>query len=91
MKIQLTAPLRASGSIALPTSKSISNRALLIAALCGDEPHVSRPALCDDTAVMVDALSRHDGELINVGAAGTAMRFLTAYFATREGLMPCAR
>ena len=86
MKIQLTAPLRASGSIALPTSKSISNRALLIAALCGDEPHVSRPALCDDTAVMVDALSRHDEELINVGAAGTAMRFLTAYFATREGV-----
>ncbi len=86
MKIQLTAPQRASGSIALPTSKSISNRALLIAALCGDEPHVSHPAWCDDTAVMVDALSRHEGGDINVGAAGTAMRFLTAYFATREGV-----
>lgn len=86
MRIQLTAPPRACGSIALPTSKSISNRALLIAALCGDEPHVSRPALCDDTAMMVDALSRHDGGQINVGAAGTAMRFLTAYFAAREGL-----
>ena len=86
MNIQLTAPQRASGSIALPTSKSISNRALLIAALCGDEPHVSRPAWCDDTAVMVDALSRREGGDINVGAAGTAMRFLTAYFATREGV-----
>ena len=86
MNIQLTAPQRASGSIALPTSKSISNRALLIAALCGDKPHVARPAWCDDTAVMVDALSRREGGDINVGAAGTAMRFLTAYFATREGV-----
>ncbi len=86
MNIQLTAPQRASGSIALPTSKSISNRALLIAALCGDEPYVARPAWCDDTAVMVDALSRREGGDINVEAAGTAMRFLTAYFATREGV-----
>ena len=86
MNIQLTAPQRASGSIALPTSKSISNRALLIATLCGDEPHVARPAWCDDTAVMIDALSRREGGDINVGAAGTAMRFLTAYFATREGV-----
>ena len=69
-------------------SKSISNRALVIAALCGERAQVLRPALCDDTAVMIDALSRHDeGDIdINVGAAGTAMRFLTAYFATREGM-----
>ena len=84
MNLQLTAPARANTTIALPTSKSISNRALLIAALCGGEPQVLRPALCDDTAVMIEALSRHGGE-INVGAAGTAMRFLTAYFATRAG------
>ena len=79
------APPRADASIALPTSKSISNRALLIAALCGGDVQVLRPALCDDTEVMIDALSRQGGD-INVGAAGTAMRFLTAYFATREGI-----
>ena len=84
MKVTLTAPGRVDGSVALPTSKSITNRALMIAALCGDRPNVLRPALCDDTAVMVDALSRQEGD-IDVGAAGTAMRFLTAYFATREG------
>lgn len=83
MTVQLTAPQQASGSIALPTSKSITNRALLIAALCDDDVRVLRPALCDDSAVMVDALQRNGGD-INVGAAGTAMRFLTAYFATRE-------
>ena len=85
MKLQLTAPQRAHVSISLPMSKSITNRALLIAALCGGKPQVMRPALCDDTAVMIDALSRESGT-IHVGAAGTAMRFLTAYFATREGV-----
>ena len=85
MTLQLTAPQQANGTISLPTSKSISNRALIIAALCGGEPQVLHPALCDDTAVMVDALARQEGD-INVGAAGTAMRFLTAYFATREGV-----
>lgn len=84
MDLQLTAPARANATIALPMSKSISNRALLIAALCDGEPQVLRPAWCDDTAVMVDALSRDGGD-INVGAAGTAMRFLTAYFACRPG------
>lgn len=85
MQYQLIAPQRVSTSIALPASKSISNRALLIAALCSNTPHVMHPALCDDTAVMIDALSSN-GSDINVGAAGTAMRFLTAYFATREGM-----
>ena len=84
MDLQLTAPARANATIALPMSKSISNRALLIAALCDGEPQVLHPAWCDDTAVMVDALSRDGGD-INVGAAGTAMRFLTAYFACRPG------
>lgn len=85
MHLQLTAPQRAEATLALPTSKSLTNRALLIAALCDDEPQVMRPALCDDTMAMIDALPR-DGGHINVGAAGTAMRFLTAYFATRPGI-----
>ena len=86
MDLQLTAPQRVSASLALPKSKSISNRALLIAALCDGAPQVLHPALCDDTAVMIEALSRQEGGTINAGAAGTAMRFLTAYFASREGI-----
>ena len=85
MKIKLTAPPRVDATIAMPTSKSISNRALLISALCGGEFQVMHPALCDDTAVMIEALSHQDRDVIDVGEAGTAMRFLTAYFATREG------
>ena len=85
MNLQLTAPQQASANISLPMSKSITNRTLLISALCGGEPQVMRTALCDDTAVMIDALSRNGGA-IDVGSAGTAMRFLTAYFATRQGV-----
>ena len=86
MNLQLTAPEKADATIALPTSKSITNRALMIAALCGGAPQVLRPALCDDTDVMVQALSASDGASIDVGAAGTAMRFLSAYFSVREGM-----
>ena len=85
MNLKLFAPESLRATIALPKSKSISNRALVIAALCGGGPQVLQPACCDDTAVMVDALARGGGD-INVGAAGTAMRFLTAYFATRQGV-----
>lgn len=85
MNLQLTAPQQACATIPLPASKSISNRALLIAALCGGEPLVMYPAMCEDTRVMCEALSQDCGDEINVGAAGTAMRFLTAYFASREG------
>jgi len=84
MNLQLTPPRQASATIALPHSKSITNRALLIAALCDGRPLVLHPALCDDTAVMVAALDRHAGT-IDVDGAGTAMRFLTAYYATRRG------
>ena len=85
MNLRLSAPDSLHGTIVLPKSKSISNRALVIAALCDGDPLVLQPACCDDTAIMVDALARGSGN-INVGAAGTAMRFLTAYFATREGV-----
>ena len=85
MNLQITAPDHLNTTIALPRSKSITNRALVIAALCDGGTQVMQPACCDDTSALVDALSRGAGD-INVGAAGTAMRFLTAYFATRVGV-----
>lgn len=85
MNLQLFAPDSLSATIALPKSKSITNRALVIAALCGGDIQVLQPACCDDTDVMARGLSQGGGD-INVGAAGTAMRFLTAYFATRQGV-----
>lgn len=71
--------------VALPLSKSESNRQLIIAALTpgGSEP--ARVADCDDTDALRAALAAGGGH-VNVGAAGTAMRFLTAYFACRSGV-----
>ena len=42
-------------------------------------------AKCDDTDAMVNALSNADVAEVNIGAAGTAMRFLTGFFAVQEG------
>lgn len=70
--------------IKLPLSKSISNRVLLINALTGNKGHIESVAQCDDTEAMTSGLTS-TGTSVNVGAAGTAMRFLTAYFAGQEG------
>ena len=64
----------------LPASKSIANRALVIAALCGGEKFLNNLSDCDDTQAVIRSLTSED-EVKNIGAAGTAMRFLTAYYA----------
>ena len=72
------------GILNLPSSKSISNRVLMLDALAGGGGKLRNIAVCDDTESMRRALES-DSDTINVGAAGTAMRFLTAYFAMQEG------
>ena len=71
-------------TVSLPASKSISNRVLVMNALCQNPLEIDNIAKCDDTDVMVKALSE-EGELCDIGAAGTSMRFLTAFFSTRSG------
>ena len=67
----------------LPASKSISNRALTIAAMA-DGCSIDNIADCDDTNAMRRALLTQSAQAnVNIGAAGTAMRFLTAYFASQ--------
>lgn len=67
----------------LPASKSISNRALTIAAMA-DGCSIGNIADCDDTNAMRRALLTQSAQAnVNIGAAGTAMRFLTAYFASQ--------
>lgn len=84
MNVGITFPPRLEGSPTLPASKSISARALILNAMTHDGGHIENLAECDDTAAMLQALQSR-GNYINVGAAGTAMRFLTAFFATAEG------
>lgn len=74
------------GEVVLPASKSISNRALIISALSGTKDVPENVSECDDTFVMVRALGAPAGqETIDIMAAGTAMRFLTAYLCVQEG------
>ena len=77
-----TAALR--GTAALPASKSICNRALLLARLAGGGWTVENPSDCDDTRALVRGLATTGGT-VDVGAAGTAMRFLTVWLCTQPG------
>lgn len=80
---EIIAPETLSVDINLPASKSISNRALIIHALSGGQLPQNLSD-CDDTRAVINAL-RDMPETIDVGAAGTAMRFMTAYLAVTEG------
>ena len=70
--------------VKLPASKSISNRALIIYSLAGGSILPQNLSDCDDTSVIVNAL-RNMPETIDIKAAGTAMRFLTAYLSVMPG------
>jgi len=64
-------------------SKSESNRCLLLKALFNDIT-IENLSNSDDTELMKNALSSNHS-LIDIHHAGTAMRFLTAFFATQNG------
>ena len=81
---RLTAPQRLDTTVDLPASKSISNRALIIHALSGGDILPQNISDCDDTEVIVSALQDMPEE-INIKAAGTAMRFMTAYLSLIPG------
>lgn len=72
-------------TVGLPLSKSLSNRLLIINALAGIGTAREHVAECDDTNAMLQALAADRHGYVNIGAAGTAMRFLTAYYATLPG------
>jgi 3-phosphoshikimate 1-carboxyvinyltransferase len=69
--------------IAVTGSKSETNRLLLLQALF---PNITltNTSNSDDSEVMQKALKGNE-EIVDIHHAGTAMRFLTAYFAVNEG------
>lgn len=89
MRIQLDKPKeQLSACISLPGSKSISNRVLMIRALSGLAFNLPNCSDSDDTLHLQKALqliTENNSGVIDIGHAGTDMRFLTAYLATREG------
>ncbi len=100
-----TQPVR--GSVTLPGSKSITNRALILAALAKGTTTLRGALFSRDTRIMVAALQQlgfkvetdetalticvegRDGKIpkgkakLNIGNAGTAARFLTAFVCLR--------
>ena len=70
-------------TIKITGSKSESNRLLLLQALYSNI-EIKNLSNSDDTLVMKEALSTSSNS-IDVHHAGTAMRFLTAYFASLKG------
>ena len=73
-----TAPVRA--TIPLASSKSESNRALVINALTGFSGDLQNLSTARDTQTMIRLLNSTEA-VADVLDAGTTMRFLTAYFA----------
>lgn len=76
---------RLQGSIQLPASKSLSNRALILQALSRDAFHIRNLSEAEDTRILQHLLARRmeqEGPMeLNARDAGTAYRFLTAFLA----------
>ncbi|MDD4190132.1 MAG: 3-phosphoshikimate 1-carboxyvinyltransferase [Mangrovibacterium sp.] len=72
------------GTISLPSSKSISNRLLIIHALSGSPYAIRNLSDSDDTRVMQQIFASND-RVFDIGHAGTAMRFMTAFLARIVG------
>ena len=72
------------GSIILPSSKSIANRALIIHALSYSPFPIENLSDSDDTKVMEQVFNSNSNQF-DIGHAGTAMRFLTAFLSQIVG------
>lgn len=69
----------------LPSSKSLSNRALILQALAGGKATLLNLSEANDT-VLMQGLLNTPSDVIDAEDAGTVMRFLTAYFAVTNQL-----
>lgn len=80
------------GTVRLTGSKSESNRALVIRALHGDSVRIENLSEAADTVTLDEALASVAGApeteqpvVIDIGPAGTAMRFLSAFLSVTPG------
>jgi 3-phosphoshikimate 1-carboxyvinyltransferase len=68
------------GTVNLPISKSMCNRALILAAISQNKISIQKFSDANDSVVLECSLKSLEA-IIDVEDAGTAMRFLTAYLA----------
>lgn len=74
-------------SLDLPGSKSISNRLLILNEVTGRKTELKNLSDSKDTVLLLEALQKikKNESAINIGDAGTGMRFLTAFLSVTEG------
>ncbi len=74
------------GKLRLPGSKSESNRLLILKELFAPDARIEGLSDSQDTHYLQKALKLYSSEEhLDIGDAGTAMRFLTAFLSTKEG------
>lgn len=71
--------LKTDAEIELPSSKSISNRLLIIQALSNSNVELTNVSKAKDTVELLKCLSSQE-RIIHAGEGGTTVRFLVAYF-----------
>ena len=75
------------GTVALVSSKSISNRLLIIKQLCKNKVEIQNLSNSNDTKILSEILKEFQTKKnINCQDAGTALRFIVAFLATKEGI-----
>ena len=75
------------GKVQLSSSKSISNRLLILSAMAKNNLKLYNLSDADDTKLLDQILSKPNlDSTIDCHHAGTTFRFLTAYLSTKEGL-----
>jgi len=86
-KVQISiGPRKIKTRVSLPASKSLSNRLLIIRALCDDGFTIENLSDADDTKILEQCLQKiHEYRIFSVQDAGTALRSLTAVFAITQG------
>lgn len=85
MRITLKKPDKSIvGEITLDGSKSLSNRALIIRALSGEDFTIQNLSTSKDTTTL-QSLLESKAQVYDTGAAGTTFRFMTAFLALQQG------
>jgi 3-phosphoshikimate 1-carboxyvinyltransferase len=72
------------GNIQLPGSKSITNRALIIKALCEDDFTLTNFSQSEDSITLLQLINS-TSPVLDAKDGGTTFRFLTAFLAIHEG------
>ena len=81
-------PDKLSAQISVPSSKSISNRLLILREISDKKLTINGLSNANDTKILgliLDNLDNSDVHNLNVDNAGTVFRFLTAYLSIRPG------